>query len=431
MAWVGSRGRRALLDGAKSVSRNSFPSGRDPAGAAGLRPRGLDSSPHAGRPAVLFCDPFGYEQLDQLAATLRRWGIAAIRVEPLASEASGARSRARRLRDRLFYDRLIALKTPDDVAALQARGLGDLRILDAVVAESLVAERGLDDPVLAALGDHSLAFARHAPRRLLDKFEVNVLLEAAGVCIPPQCSAAQVSPLQAVRALGLPLVVKGKVGLGGDGVRIARSLTEVEQALQDVSGGDLGHAFFQAYVEGKAVGYICVRGPAGVVLEKGYRVDAAQWALGPGANVAVDDDPAIVAVGRSVVEALGCQAFAQIDLIRDSAGRVWPIDANLRPPANTLAFLRLGLDFPEAYASLLLGRAMPRVRPVGPPRMEAADVMPAALYDAARNGSARRLAAATAQFLWICRKGPGWRYGLVVAAKLLTLLARRLTRIPA
>jgi hypothetical protein len=32
------------------------------------------------------------------------------------------------------------------------------------------------------------------------------------------------------------------------------------------------------------------------------------------------------------------------------------------------------------------------------------------------------------QFLWICRKGPGLRYGLVVTTKLLTLLARRVTR---
>ena len=57
--------------------------------------------------------------------------------------------------------------------------------------------------------------------------------------------------------------------------------------------------------------------------------------------------------------------------------------------------------------------------------------MPFALYDAARHGSASRLAAAMDRFLWICRKGPGWRYGLVVTAKLLTLLAQRLTGIAA
>ena len=428
MTSVGPWGRRAWSAVARGVSRSRSRSEEGPAGAAVFRHRKRRAGAQEARPAVLFCDPAGYEQLDQLAATLRRWGIAAVRVEPLPSEAGGARSPARRLRDRLFYDRAIALKTPDDVAALEARGLGDLRILDAVVAESLVAERGLDDPVLAALGDHSLAFARHGPRRLLDKFEVNALLEAAGVRIPAQCSAAELSPAQAVRALGLPLVVKGKVGLGGDGVRIARSLAEVEKALEDLCGENLGYGFFQAHVEGQAVGYICVGGPAGAVLEKGYRVDAAQWALGPSANVATDDDPAIVAVGRSVVEALGCQAFAQIDMIRDAAGQVWPIDANLRPSGNTLAFLHLGLDFPAAYASLLLGPAMPRARPLGPPRADAADVMPVGLYDAARNGSARRLATAMDRCMWMCRKGPGWRYGLVVTAKMLIVLARRLTR---
>jgi hypothetical protein len=382
----------------------------------------------SGRPAVLFCDPAGYEQFDQIAASLRRLGIASIKLTPSSRSGSHKKqSRMRQLRDRWFYDQRVALESPDEVAALLMQGIGGLRVVDALVAESLVAERGLDDPVLAALASRSLAFAEHAPRILLDKFEVNALLEAAGVRIPPQCSAASLTPRQAVRALGLPLVVKARVGLGGDGVRIAHTEAEVEEALHELCGEDLAHGFFQAYVQGQAAGYFGVRGPSGIVLEKGYRVDAAQWALGPSANVVHDDDPAIVTVGRSVMEALGCQAFAQIDLIRDARGQVWPIDANLRPSGNTLAFLRLGLDFAEAYARLLLGRS--HGRPMSRPRADIGDVMPFALYDAARRGSAGRLAETAGQFLWLCRQGPGWRYGLIVAARTLSLLAGRLTRL--
>lgn len=429
MTSVGPWGRRDWRAAARNASRSRFREEGGGAGAATLQAHGVEAKAGAGRPAVLFCDPAGYEQFDQLAITLRRLGIASIKVAPCAGGPYRAPSFMRRLRDRWFYDRRISLGTAADVAALQAGGLDGLRVVDTLVGESVVAERGLDDPVLEALGRRSLSFVRHAPRVLFDKFEVNALLEAAGVRIPPQCSAATFTPAQAVRALGLPLVVKARVGIGGNGVRVARSEAEVEEALHDLCGEDLAHGFFQAYVDGQAVGYLGVRGPSGFELEKGYRVTAIQWALGPSARVTHDDDPALVAAGRGVMEALGCQAFAQIDMIRDAEGKVWPIDANLRPSANTLSFLCLGLDPPEAYARLVLGGRPSRARPAVSPQADTAEVMPFGLYDAVRHGSAGRVAAVTRQFLWICRRGPGWRYGLVVTGKALSLLAGRLTRL--
>lgn len=388
---------------------------------------GVRRGPRSAAPAVMFFDHAGYEQFDQIACCLHRRGIAAIRAVPSRSGQDGRsfHSLTRWLRDQLFYERRLRLDSAGQVASLETGALRGFRLLDTLLSEATVARMGLDDPMIEALARRSLAFAEHPARALLDKFEVNARLAAAGVPVPAQCPANALSPPQAVQAFGLPLVVKARVGLGGDGVRIARSLAEVERALQDLCHGDLGGGFFQSYVEGKAVGYACVRGADGPLLDFGYRVDATQWPLGPSAKVAVDGDASLEAVGRRVVEALACRGFAQIDMIRDAAGQVWPIDANLRPSGNILSFLCLNLDFAEAYASLLLGPARRPAQPAAPPGPDAADVFPFALYDAARNGSPARLSAVLGQFQLICRRGPGWRYRLVVTVKLLGLLLRR------
>jgi hypothetical protein len=379
------------------------------------------------RPAVLFFDDAGCEQFDQVAGCLRRRSVAAIRAIPRRSGGDGPSlaSFTRWLRDRLFFDRCVRLGSAADLAALETR----FHLLDVLLAESTVAGIGLEDPLVEALGRRSRAFAEHSPRRLLDKFEVNALLEQAGVRIPPQCAASALSPQKAVRAFGLPLVVKGRVGLGGNRVRIAHSLAEVEKALRDLSDGDPGRCFYQAHVEGKQVGYICVRDTDGPLLDYGYRVDATQWRLGPSANVAVDADSSLVAIGRAVVNALGCRAFAQIDMIRDASGQVWPIDANLRPSSNTLSFLCLNVDLTAAYVSMLLGQARRETSPSAPTGLDTADVFPFALFDAAEHGPPARFAAVASQFRLICRRGPGWRYRLLVAVKLLSLrLLRRRRR---
>jgi hypothetical protein len=382
------------------------------------------------KPAVLFFDDSGCEQFDQIACCLRRRGFAAIMAAPGRSRATGGGfpSLTRWLRDRLFYDRSVRLDTAAEFMELQTGALRGFRLVDVLMAESAVARIGLDDPLLEALGRRSLAFAEHSPRRLLDKFEVNARLEAAGVRIPPQCAASALGSQEAVRAFGLPLVVKGRVGLGGCAVRVAHSLAEVEKALRELGEGEPDRCFFQSYVEGKQVGYIGVSDANRPLVDCGYRVDATQWPLGPSATVAVDADASLVAVGRSVVQALGCRAFAQIDMIRDAAGQVWPIDANLRPSSNTLSFLCLNLDLPGAYVSLLQGQAGRGAQPPSARGLDAADVVPFALYDAAMHGPASRRAAAMDQFRLICRRGPGWRYRLVVTVKLFSLLLPRRRR---
>jgi hypothetical protein len=383
------------------------------------------------KPAVLFFDDFGYEQFDQLALCLRRRGLASIRL-------TSGKSRVKRgflgtftrwLRDRCIYNRCLSLDSGKAVRLVDQGRIGDYRIMDVLMAETAAAAVGLDDPRLHAMARHSLAFAGEAPARLLDKFEVNALLARAGLPVPAQISADKMGAAAASRMLGLPLAVKGRVGLGGDGVRIARTVFAVDQASRELSARDRRGVFFQAFVPGATVGYGCVRGPEGPLIEHGFRIGATQWDCGPSAKVWVDDDPHLLAAGRRAVQALGCQGLAQIDLIQDENGRFWPIDANLRPWGNVTSLLCLDIDFAEAYASLLLGEphSLP-LRPAAAASRPEADVFPFALYEAARGGRVALLAVLLGRFARMCRRGPGAFYETVVIAKTAVLLAHRLAR---
>jgi biotin carboxylase len=234
----------------------------------------------------------------------------------------------------------------------------------------------------------------------------------------------------AARILGLPIAVKSRMGLGGDGVRIAHSVEALERARKALDRANRHGLFYQAYVGGAAVGYSCIQGPRGPLLEHGFRIGARQWEFGPSAQISLDDDPRLLEAGRRAVAALGCQGFAQIDFIQDADGRFWAIDANLRPWGNVLSLLCLGIDFVEAYLALILAQPYAAPRPAtGLHKPQA--VFPHALYDAVRGGSLRLVAAHVDGFVRMCRRGPGAIYGLIVAAKAASLLIERLARRPA
>jgi D-alanine-D-alanine ligase len=380
------------------------------------------------KPAVLFFDDFGYEQFDQLAGSLRRRGIAAIR---LLAPASAARrvpqTLSRRLRDRWIYAGRVQLDDPVAWRLLGEGRLGRFEVVDALLAETAVAMVGIGSPVIRQLSARALAFSGQSPDRLLDKFEVNVLMAQAGLPVPPQIAATAMTASAAAAVLGLPIAVKARLGLGGDGVVIARSIEAMERARQRLDPAGDGGLFYQAYVAGVSVGYGCVQGPDGPLLEHGFRVERRQWDLGPSAEVSIDDDPRLREAGRRAVAALGCRGFAQIDFIRDAEGKLWPLDANLRPWGNVLSMLCLDIDFVDAYAALLSGRPCPpRAPPAAAGQLQ--PVFPFALHEAASSGSLGLIAARSRSFAGMCRRGPGAPYGLMVAAKVGSLLLQRLAR---
>lgn len=378
---------------------------------------------------VLVIDDFGNEFFDQLAATLRRRGARVVRISgagPLALR-SGGHWLTRWARDHCMYNtRVDAAELAED-GSLPARLRGG-RLLDVLCDENTLADAGARRPAVLALAARGLAYAHAPPQRLIDKFETNVVLQRAGVRIPPQFRACEISPKEAVAVCGLPLVVKSAIGAAGAGVRIAASLTEAERAVEELSAAGRGDPFYQKYIHGEMVMYGAVTGAAGPLLEHGFRVLATRWPLGPSAVVRVCDEPRLLAAGRLATRTLGCFGLAEIGFIRDPDGELWHVDANTRSWGNMISLLRLGIDYTEAYLALLSGRpwaAKPLARAA---HAEDVVVLPAMLFRAAAQGSGRELCAALAGLVTICRRGPGLAYGSVALGKTAVLLARRALR---
>lgn len=378
-----------------------------------------------GAPVVLIIGDHGLEVFEQLSCTLRRRGMRVVLVSPGPEPRKTPAGRLKGwLRARWIYDAHIDASELGADGSLPER-LDRVTILDVLADENALAAAGLKHSPLSALAARGLAHRRLPPERLLDKFEVNAILQQAGVRVPPQVRATAVSPAQAAQQLGLPLVVKARTGSGGAGVRIAASIGEIQRATEELSGDDPEGVFYQKHIEGRMVMYGVVAGPDGPVIEHGLGVEATRSPLGPSAVVRVCDDPELLAAGRSVAQAIGCLGLAELGFIRDAQGELWHVDANCRCWGNMTSLLRVGIDYPQAYLALLLDRpSRPRAAPAVTANGEAA-VLPFMLFQAASQGPAREIAAFAGQLVTFCRKGPGAFYAILAFTKAGKLLGRR------
>jgi hypothetical protein len=379
------------------------------------------------RPTVLFADDHGWMSFDQVAAALRHRGIRTVRVmtrEPARLRDLLREPHLRWLADRAFYDETVVLCRPggpERLASLLDRGVDDV-----IATEPTLEAIGLESELGRRMTGQALAFRGAPAEVLLDKFEVNERLAAHGVGVPLQVRADLLTPAQAVRRFGLPLVIKGGMGAGGDQVRIAGSLAEVKEALEAL-GGDRAEIFYQEHVRGPMVFYTGVHGPDGPLLEQGFAVGSSQYELGPSASVRIYDRPELIAAGRRAAQLFGCQGYAEFDFMEAPDGRLLHVDANTRVWGFVLAPLSVGIDFVEAYAALLRGRAK-----AGKP-VETADagelpVFPFTLLQAVRAGSATEILAAAREFLGAYAAKVGLRYCLVTCLQAALVGAGRLRR---
>jgi hypothetical protein len=289
-------------------------------------------------PAFVFAEHARQGAFSQLAAALRRRGFRTIHVttaRPLWIN---------RLLSRLAYDRSMFL-TEEALSALPGRLAGE-DVRDVQHTE-YVLER-LAAGASALPGGVGEAVAHRAA--LLDKFALGLLCEQRGVPVPAKLEAAGRTPEQAVAALGLPLVVKTKVGASGLGVRIAATEAEVREALSAL--GPVENVFYERFVPGEYVDYSAVAGPDGPIQEVGTRTVAATGTAPP-SSVQTVDDPGLLEVGRQAVRALGLTGFIHIDTVRDAQGRYWVMDVNLRAWGSMSSLRQAGIDFTEGYLAML------------------------------------------------------------------------------
>jgi len=375
--------------------------------------------------AVLFVGDEGWASFDQVAAALKRRRIRVIRVIP--SEPAHFRQVLREphlrwIADRLFYDEVIALgleRGRRRLAELSSAGA----ITDVIIAEPTLLKIGVQSEHGRLLIANSRAFRSSLAAALLNKFEVNEALAAAGVPVPMQISG-QCPPSEAVGRLGLPLILKNPTGAAGYGVRIVRTLAELGPALASLR--HLGQEpFYQQYVEGNVVMFCAVLGKGGEpLIEHGFRVEQMQSHLGPSAAVSLYDRKELIDLGRRAAALFQSEGFAEFDFLETPDGRLLHIDANLRVWGNIASPLKLGINYVDAYVALLRRKTLAARLPSPTSPSGALMVYPYALFEAVRSGSMSDIVAKAADFLKACHTPLGSLYCLQAVGQA-ALLGRR------
>lgn len=287
-------------------------------------------------PAVVFVDEGLMTPFVQLAVMLRRAGYRTVRVTTSNSPENSFLLRL------IAFDRVIHVNSSefdrlDHVLATE-------RIIDVQCAARLAIATYR---ALERLPTGHRANGWRSRADLIDKRVVARLLDEASIAHPPSL-AGETAPVDAVKALGLPIVLKPRVGSGGIGVSIAQTLAELEELYRGI--GDSSSVFFEGFVAGSPVNYGAVVGPDGAERDMTYRtVRRGLRARSPSIEITCEQDETFTAIGRHLAQALSCEGLLNVDAIRDCSGRYWVHDVNLPVWGAFFASRDAGFDLTAAY----------------------------------------------------------------------------------
>ncbi len=333
--------------------------------------------------------------------------------------------RKTRVASRLLFDRYETLPDAQSSQALKEI-LASENVVDIQFAESLATVVGASIDVLAP------HVAQRLGRRLavIDKVVASRLFTQSGIRTPEAVPAADASAEEIAAKFGFPVVVKGRIGYGGQGVKIATDLDALRAATADnASGAD--ELFYERFVAGKKLDYAAAVGPGGIEQELTYRVSRWHQPVGRATEVETIDDPQLVALGRKVLGVAGCIGLVNMDVIRDEKGLDWLIDFNARAFGGSSSFRAAGIDTSQGYLRAIGQRkaAPTRARPLTDVRIR---VFPTCLEDVIDTGSIMRTTLAFIRtsfpyFSWV-----GFRYLLSEAVSTADALhdSRRAARKP-
>ena len=191
-------------------------------------------------------------------------------------------------------------------------------------------------------------------RRLLrSKHALVAHMAARGIDVPAQRPIGDLD--DAVRALGLPLVVKGATGSGGKQVRIVESREALEAAVRRARafGGDWA---LQEHLAGPTylVGGLFDRGEA-IRLYAARKLEPHPPRTGGAIRLRSTDDAALLDAGRRAMRELRWTGFASADLMRRTDGRYVLLEINPRLWGSYAGAASAGVDLFTPFAALLAG----------------------------------------------------------------------------
>ncbi|HET7499593.1 MAG TPA: ATP-grasp domain-containing protein [Kofleriaceae bacterium] len=194
-------------------------------------------------------------------------------------------------------------------------------------------------------------------RRLLrDKYALSEYLAARGVAVPRQQRLVPgVDPAAIACELGLPLVVKGATGAGGDRVWIVETVAELAGAMRRArrAGGAWG---VQELVEGPTVLFGGVfHDGSPLRIYAGNKLEQHPRRTGPAIRMRSIDDPALVELGTRILRELRWTGLASVDFIRRRDGSYAFLEVNPRLWGSVAAARPAGVDLFAPFAELLAG----------------------------------------------------------------------------
>jgi biotin carboxylase len=268
----------------------------------------------------------------------------------------------------------------------------DLEDWDAVVAAlaEVAARDGLDAVIthietrvpLMAFAAEQLGLgptiSLEAALNCRDKLRTRDRLQAAGLDdVPHACVHDLDAARRAARGIGLPVVVKPRDGASGQGVRLCRSLSEVEAAAALVldraaAPHRADGALIEGYLEGHelAIQSVTVNGTTDVVsvfdeiisppplfVEAGFRYPS---------RLSPHELDAAVGLARNALAALGFDHWVAHTQIRMTSAGPRIVEVNARVPGGRLLAMTeavSGVNLLRAVTELSLGQPVSRAAP--------------------------------------------------------------------
>jgi len=178
-----------------------------------------------------------------------------------------------------------------------------------------------------------------------DKRLLSARVAAAGVTIPQEMAAGTEDEVRhAVGALGLPLVIKGVRGRGGNATIVCETLVDAWVAARALRERGVC-PFAQAYIHGPT--YLAgglFDGGRTLRFFGGEKTVQFPARVGPAAVLTSVDDPALVLAARRVAGATHLTGLASMDFVRDAEGQYHFLELNPRPWGSIQAAACAGVD---------------------------------------------------------------------------------------
>lgn len=280
-------------------------------------------------------------------------------------------------------ERAVSLDSGANVlAALRARGV-DAQAVDGIPAllEGLAAGRfdrvfnilhgrGGEDGVLQgaleALGVPYTGSGVLGSALAMDKVRTKQVWQALGLLTPAYATWRRgVAVADAVRALGLPVVVKPSREGSSVGISRVREMAELESAV-DLAARHDGELLIERLVDGAeyTVGILGRRAlPSIRIVPPGdyydyhakYVSDETRYHC-PGLDG--DAEAALGALALAAFEATGARGWGRVDLMRDAHGRNWLLEVNTTPGMTSHSLVpkaarAVGIDFESLCLAIL------------------------------------------------------------------------------